>query len=44
LRRRQPQRRHLDEFAPNAMQQGRDALIVMMLRDWGFDSRHDLAE
>jgi hypothetical protein len=24
------------------MQQGRDALVVMMLRDWGFNSRHDL--
>ena len=25
------------------MQEVRDALIVMMLRDWGFVSRHDLA-
>jgi len=25
------------------MQEGRDALIVRMLRDWGFNSRHDLA-
>jgi hypothetical protein len=25
------------------MQQGRDALLVMMRHDWGFDSRHDLA-
>jgi hypothetical protein len=25
------------------MQEGRDALIVMMLRDWGFEGRHELA-
>jgi hypothetical protein len=43
LSRRQAQSWHLSEFASNAIENRRDALVVMMRADWCFDSPHDLA-